>query len=116
MEVAVTVPARRLPMVEVDIVALMANRLVEVAEVEVERDIVKLVMVEVEEFTRMPPVRVAKLTTESVPVAVIFPPIKAFPPTVSNSLNVVVPIPNRLDEDEVAITKKSAELTEVPAE
>ena len=37
MEVAVTVPARRLPMVEVDIVALMANRLVEVAEVEVDR-------------------------------------------------------------------------------
>ena len=37
MEVAVTVPARRLPMVEVDIVALMANRLVEVAEGEVDR-------------------------------------------------------------------------------
>ena len=37
MEVAVTVPARRLPMVEVDMVALMAKRLVEVAEVEVDR-------------------------------------------------------------------------------
>src|SRR3989338_767510 len=37
VEVAVTVPARRLPMVEVDIVALMANRLVEVSEVEVDR-------------------------------------------------------------------------------
>ena len=37
MEVAVTVTARRLPMVEVDMVALMAKRLVEVAEVEVDR-------------------------------------------------------------------------------
>ena len=37
MEVAVTVPARRLPMVEVDIVALIAKRLVEVADVEVDR-------------------------------------------------------------------------------
>ena len=37
MEVAVTVPARRLPMVEADMVALMAKRLVEVAEVEVDR-------------------------------------------------------------------------------
>ena len=103
-------------MVEVEMVALMAKRLVEVADVDVARVIVKLVMVEVGELERMPPVRVDKLTTENVPVAVIFPPIKALPPTVSNSLNVVVPMPNRLDVDEVAITKKSAELTEVPAE
>ena len=48
--------------------AVVAKELVEVAEVEVERVVVRLVMVDVAELERMPPLSVERVATAREPV------------------------------------------------
>src|SRR3989338_3216256 len=96
VEVAVTVPARRLPMVEVDIVALMANRLVEVAEVEVDRlkvcpPVQVLMFPRLRDATTAPVVALMPLANVEVPVPPTFtmPLVWMLP-----SVVVAMPTPN----------------------